>query len=257
MVCTTLEYHVLVTLPLWVLSVTFHPLLPVAITSLLISIGVCVAAGVQAALPKKKACWWSRPLVATLFFLQPIARAWARYQGRLLVRPAPQAARQTLDSIALRESKLSLREVRYLAEPPIDRLAFAADIVKRFDQQGWPNKADIGWSEYDVEVYDTRWSRLQLATVAEEHSGGQQMIRCRLSTSWTLRAKVAFWSLCGLELLICGFAGPRLPWLWLLLLTLPLFAWFIRREQRNLQSMIIVLLDELAIEWGLAKAGEI
>ena len=39
MVCTTLEYHVLVTLPLWVLSVIFHLLLPMAITSLLISLG--------------------------------------------------------------------------------------------------------------------------------------------------------------------------------------------------------------------------
>jgi hypothetical protein len=257
MACTTLEYHVLVTLPLWVLSVTFHPLLPVAITSLLISIGVCVAAGAQAALPKRKARWWSRPLVATLFFLQPIARAWARYQGRLLLRPAPQAARQTLDSVALRESKLSLRQVQYWAEPRIDRLAFAADIVRRLDQQGWPNKADIGWSAYDVEIYDTRWSRLQLTTVAEEYPGGKQMIRCRLRTSWALRTKVAFWSLCGLELLVCGFVRLRLPWLWLLLLSLPLLAWLIRRQQRNLQSMIVVLLDELAVEWKLAKAGEI
>ena len=92
MVCTTLEYHVLVTLPLWVLSVTFHPLLPLAITSLLISLGVCVAAGAQAALPRKKTRWWSRPLVALLFFLQPIVRGWARYQGRLLVRPTPAGA---------------------------------------------------------------------------------------------------------------------------------------------------------------------
>jgi hypothetical protein len=41
--------------------------------------------------------------------------------------------------------------------------------------------------------------------------------------------------------------------LWLLLLTLPLFAWFLRREQRNLQSMIAVFLDELAKEWHLTK----
>ena len=255
MVCTTLEYHVLVTLPLWVLSVTFHPLLPVAITSALISVGVCVATGVQAALPKQKARWWSRPLVAMLFFLQPIVRAWARYQGRLVVRPTPQAVRQTLDSIALREGKRSLREVQYLAEHPVDRLAFAAAILSRLDQQGWPNKADIGWSDYDVEIYDTRWSRLQLVTVAEKQPGGKQIIRCRLRPAWALRTKVAFWSLCGVELLICGFAGPTRPWLWLLLLTLPLFAWFIHREQRNLQSMIAVFLDDLAAEWNLAKVA--
>jgi O-antigen biosynthesis protein len=255
MVCTTLEYHVLVSLPLWVLSVTFHHLLPLAITSLVIPIGVCAAAGAQAALPKNRR-WWSRPLVALLFFLQPVVRAWARYQGRLLVHPTPLAPQQSLDSIALREGKQPLREVQYWTEKRIDRLAWAAAILERLDQQGWPNKADIGWSDYDVEVYDTRWSRLQLTTVAEDHPGNQQLIRCRLRARWALRSKVAFWSLCGLELLVCGFLGPRLPWLWLLLLTLPLFALFMRREQRNLQSIIAVLLDELAKEWKLTRVTD-
>ncbi|MCX6893435.1 MAG: glycosyltransferase [Verrucomicrobia bacterium] len=253
MVCTRIEYHVLVTLPLWVLSATFHPLLPLAITSLLISVGVCAAAGAQAALPKDKTRWWSRPLVAMMFLLQPVIRGWARYQGRLLVHPAPLAPQQTLDSIALRDRGQSLREVRYWAEKPVDRLAWADGILGRLDERGWPNKADIGWSEYDVEIHDTRWSRLQLTTVAEAHAGNKQLIRCRLRACWALRTKVAFWSLCGFEFLVCGLLGSRFPSLWLLLLTLPLFAWFIRRQERNLQSMIAVLLDELAKEWKLAK----
>jgi membrane-bound lytic murein transglycosylase MltF len=39
----------------------------------------------------------------------------------------------------------------------------------------------------------------------------------------------------------------------LLLLTLPLFAWFLRRQERNLRSMIVVFLDEVAKEWKLSK----
>ena len=253
MACTTPEYHVLVTLPLWVMSVTFHLLLPMAITSLLISVGACVAAAAQASLPRTKRRWWSRPLVGLLFFVQPIVRGWARYQGRLLRRSAPLAPQPTLDSMALRASRLSLREVSYWAEQRLDRLAFATAILRRLDQQGWPNKCDIGWSDYDVEVHDSRWSKLQLTTVAEEHSLGKQLIRCRLRARWTLRTRVAFWSLCGLELLICGLVGRGLPWLWSLLLTLPLFVWFIRRQQRNLQSIMVVFLDELAKEWRLAK----
>jgi GT2 family glycosyltransferase len=252
-VCTALEYHVLVTLPLWVMSVTFHLLLPMAITSLLISLGVCVAAGAQAALPRTKRRWWSHPLVGLLFFLQPLVRGWARYQGRLAPRPTLLATQHTLDSIALRNSKQSLRQVQYWAERRLDRLALVADILRRLDQQGWPNKADTGWSDYDVEVYGTRWSRLQLTTVAEEHPRGKQLIRCRLRGRWALRAKVAFWSLCGFELLVCGLVGPRLPWIWALLLTLPLFAWFLRSQQRNLQSIIVVFLDALAGEWHLTK----
>jgi hypothetical protein len=255
MLCTTLEYHVLVTLPLWILSVTFHQLLPLAITSLLVSIAICAAAGFQAALPKKKICAWSRPLVAMLFFLQPIIRGLARYQGRLGLRRTPLAAQQTLDSLALRHSDVSLRHVQYWAEPRIDRLAFVTAMLRRLDHQGWPNKSDIGWSEYDVEVYGSRWCNLQITTVTEEHAIDKQMLRCRLRAKWSLQAKVLFWSLCGLELLILGFVSARFPWLWLVLLTLPILAFFLRREQRNLQSMLVVFLDELAKEWRLNKVG--
>jgi GT2 family glycosyltransferase len=256
MVSTRPEYYVLVTLPLLVLSVTFHNVLPVAITSLLVSLGVCIIAGLQAAVPSNQARWWSRPLVALLYFLQPLVRGGARYRGRLLVSRGALPPEQTLDSVALRSSHQRLRQVHYWAEQPLDRLAWAGAIVKDLDQQGWPNKADIGWSDYDVEVQDTRWSRVQLATVSETYDGGKQMIRCRLCPRWALRTKVTFWILCAVQLLLCGLFAERWPWLWLMLLTLPLFAWFIRRQQRKLQSMIVILLDELAREWKLTRVIE-
>ncbi len=255
MLCTTLEYHVLVTLPLCVLSVIFQLLWPLAITSLLVSLGVCVAAGAQADLPKKRTRPWSRPLVTMLYFLQPIVRGWARYRGRLVVphRPSEEATRENLDSMALRVSKRSLGEVQYWAEEHVNRLAFVADLLNRLEQRGWPSRADIGWSEYDVEIYDPRWSKLQLATVAEEHPQGKQLLRCRLRTRWSLWAKVAFWALGALELLVLGVFRTRSWWLWLMLLTLPLFAWFLRREQKRLRSLIAVFLDEMTKEWKLVK----
>ncbi|HSU55658.1 MAG TPA: glycosyltransferase, partial [Candidatus Dormibacteraeota bacterium] len=255
MLCTSLEYHVLVTLPLWILSETFRYLLPVAITSLLISEAVCIAASLQAELPRNKVRWWSRPLVAMLFFLQPVVRGWARYQGRLTLRPTPLAAQQTLDSLALRHGKQALNEVSYYTETFVDRLAFASAMIRRLDQQGWPNKSDIGWSEYDVEIYGNRWSNVQITTVSEYYQKGKQLLRCRLRARWSLQATAAFWSLCGFELVVLGFVGTLLPWLWLLLLTLPLFIWFLRREQRSLQSMLVVFLDELAKEWKLLKVN--
>jgi O-antigen biosynthesis protein len=255
MLCTTLEYHVLVVLPLWILSVTFHYLLPLAITSLLVPIGICGAAAAQADLPKQRRHWWSRPLVAMLFLLQPIARGWARYRHRLKPQASPLSARHNLDSLALRGGKQWLGEVSYWTEgnPRVNRLRWVADVLRRLDQRGWANRSDIGWSDYDVEIYDTRWSKLQLTTVVEDHSGNRQLIRCRLRTRWVLRAKTAFWSMCGFEFLLCGFVGGWLPWLWCLLLTLPLFIWYLRHEQRNLQSLIVVFLDEAAKDWKLTK----
>lgn len=255
MVCTSLEYHLLVTLPLWVLSVTFLYLLPLAVTSLSISLAVCAAAGVQARLPRPKRHWWSRPLVAMLFFLQPIVRGWARYRGRLLSRPTPAASLQSLDSLALHHSRRSLQYAEYWAEQRLNRLDFVAEIIARLDLQGWPNKSDVGWSEYDVEIYGNRWSTLQLTTVAEEHPPGKQMLRCRLRPLWSLQAKVVLFVLCAAELLGLGLIDrePRW-WVWPLLLAPPLlFGWFVRIQQRKLQSMITVFLDSLAKEWKLIR----
>jgi glycosyltransferase involved in cell wall biosynthesis len=253
MLCTTLEYHVMVTLPLWILSGIFHHILPLAVTSMAVSVAVCAAAASQAALPRSKARPWSRPLVALLFFLQPIVRGWARYQGRLLPRSAPLAARQTLDSVALRESGQSLDQVDYWSPVPLDRFRYVADMLRRLDQQGWFFKSDIGWSDYDVEIYGSRWNQLQLATVGEDHAQGRHVIRCRLRSRWSLQAKVLFWGLAGLELLLLGLLGARWPWLWLLVLSLPLVSWFLHRQGRNLQSMLVVFLDQFAKDSNLVK----
>lgn len=253
MLCTTLEYHVLITLPLWIFSGIFHELLPLAITSVLSSLAVCTAAASQAALPKSKMRAWSRPLVAWLFFLQPIVRGWARYQGRLLPRAAPLAAQQTLDSVALRESGQSLDQVDYWSAVPRDRLKYVVEIIRRLDQQGWPTKSDVGWSDYDIEIYGSRWNQLQLATVSEDHAQGRHLLRCRLRVRWSLQAKVMFWALAGSELLLLGLVGSWWRWLWLLLLSVPLFAWFLHRQGRSLQSMIVVFLDQLAKDFELTK----
>jgi GT2 family glycosyltransferase len=254
MFCASLEYHVLVTLPLWVVSVVVPYFLPVAVVSALASAGVCVAAAAQAALPRDKERWWSRPLVALLFLLQPLVRGWARYRGRLaLGRPARLGPQASLDSIALRDGKQPLDEARYRSGNHVDRLAVVADIARRLDQQGWPNRSDTVWNDYDVEIYDTRWSRLQLTTAREEHPLEREVVRFRLRARWSLRAKAAFWALCGIELWILGFLGPGRPWLWGVLLAPPLFIWFLRRENRNLQSVVRIFLDEVAKENGLEK----
>jgi hypothetical protein len=251
MLCTTLEYHVLVNLPLLILSVPFHSLFPLAITSVATSLGVCVAAAAQAELPRNKRRFWSRPLVALLFFLQPIWRGWARYQGRLSLRPTPQGAIESLDSLALKDRSQALDQIEYWAEAHMDRLDFVKKILERLEAQGWQIKVDAGWSTFDVEILGSRWAHLQLATVAEAHRGNKWLFRCRLRTSWSLPAKLAIGVMLGFELLVIGFADY--PWLWLLLLTLPAFAWFLEQDQRDLQRLVAALVDDVARKNGLIK----
>ena len=253
MLCTTLEYYLFVVLPLWIFTGIFQQLLPVAIAALALPLGVCAIAGAQASLPKNKTEWWSRPLVALLFFLQPIVRGLARYQGRLSQSPLKMASQESLDSLALLHSRKSLEEVQYWAEQRVDRVDYIAAIVRELQARGWPNKSDGGWNDFDVEVIGSRWSRLLLVTVAEDHPPKQQLVRCRLRAVWSFQAKVAFWGLLALELLFIGMVGLRSPWPWPILLTLPAFAVFVARERRKLQSVVTVFLDQLAKARGLAK----
>ncbi len=250
---TTLEYHILIVLPLWVLAGTFHGLWPVAVAAMLVPTAICAAAGLAANLPRPKTRPWSRPLVALLYFLQPIVRGWARYQGRLNIQPAPDAARETLDSVTLRAGPDKLDVVQYWADRRVDRIALVADILTRLDQQGWPNRPDIGWSDFDVEIQGSRWSNVQVTTVAEEHAGNREFLRCRLSARWSLTAKLTFWSLLGLQLALIGSLWGLLPALPVVLLTMGLFYAFLRRQQRDLQSRVVVFLDAFAKERGLLK----
>jgi hypothetical protein len=253
MLVTSLEYHVLVTLPLLVLGAMFRWLIPVALASLLLSLGMCVAAALQANLPKKKKRFWSRPLVALLFAVQPLVRGWARYRGRLFVRQKPLSARENLESLSRKQQGRVEAELHYWAEAGFLRADFLACVLERLERQGWQHRADAGWSDFDVEIYGSRWSRMQLVTVSEYAARGRQLIRCRLRTLWTLLARLLFWCLLGLELLVIGLAGQDKPWLWWLLATLPLLGWWLVRRERDLRRLMGVFLDEAAAGLGLLK----
>jgi hypothetical protein len=253
MLFTTLEYHLLVALPVWIFAVTFPYLLPLAITCSLLPLVVSAVAGAQADLLKSKRCWWSRPLVALLFLWQPIVRGGARHAGRLLLRAPATPARPTFDSASLEHGEYALNRVEYWCERRMERVDFVAAMLEALNRQAWPHRSDIGWSEYDVELYGNRWSHVQITTVTEDHPNNRQLLRCRLRANWSLQARVAFWTLAAVDLLLFGFLHSWSNWLGLILITLPLFAYFLQRQKRNQQSLVVVFLDQLAEQWKLIK----
>ena len=127
--------------------------------------------------------------------------------------------------------------------------------MDRLDRHDWPNKVDLGWNNYDIEVHGSRWSHLQITTVTEVLEARKQLIRCRLRSVWTLFAKTVFWGLAGLEVLLIGFLAPFFPWLPAILLTLFFFVGLLVREQRSLQRVMAVFLDQVAKDVGLTKVA--
>lgn len=252
-VVTSLEYHVLVTLPLLVLAPLFPWLLPLGLASLLTSLGVCGAAALRADLPPRKRRVWSVPLVALLFLLQPIVRGWARYRGRLFLPRSPLAARETLDSLSRAQQNDVPEEVHYWLQPEMDRQSFLASLVRRLERAAWNPRTDSGWNDYDLEVHGSRWTKLQLTTVSEYATDGHQVLRVRLRPALTLATRIVFCALLGAVVLTIGLAASERPWLWLMLLTLPAFVAWLAQQQRDLQRLIAVFLDDLAEHLHLTK----
>ena len=250
---TSLEYHVLVTLPLLVLGSVFTYLIPLGIASMVLSVALCIAAAVQAEVPKKQKTIWSKPLVALLFFLQPIVRGWARYNSRLRLTQTPLSAHETLDTLDLKNQDRDFSEAQYWADMPLDRLELINQILQELDKAGWQNKSDAGWNSVDVEIYGSRWCYLEVTTVAEQMGHSKQLFRCRLKPQWSLLANVTFWSVFGFELLLLSILKKN-PYLSaVIVISLICFVWLMRTEQRNLQRIIGKFLDDVTKRLGLLR----
>jgi len=262
MLFTSLPYHAFVTVPLFVLASHFSFLWPVAATSLLMAVAVSIVASVQADLPAKKRRAWSRPLVALLFFSQPIVRGWARYRWAWSERTLPQyhpTPAPTPSPLQGESGKppstngLSEETVSYWSEGAIDRYTFLNCIIARLHAEGWRTKLDTGYNDYDVEIAGSNWARLRLTTVTEELDAGRRILRCRMKTSWTFRAQAIFWLCLAAELTLVGMLAPVQPWLWMILITLPILDLFLNGEKRRMQRLLASLLDQIASEHKLVK----
>jgi glycosyltransferase involved in cell wall biosynthesis len=250
MLLTSLEYHGAVTGPLLILSFPFPFLLPIAMASIALSFGVCLAAALQADLPRKKRRLRSRPLIALLFLLQPGVRGWARYRWRFNTQSAPKRRLPKAPAGALAPEQLL-----YWGSRRFDRYKLLSRLLELLDDEGWQNKPDTGWGKCDVEIYGNRWSRLRMTTVSEELENGHTL-RCRIENTWSLRATMGFWMLAGLQLVLIGLLAPLQPWLWMMLLSLPILSWFLEFEKRGAQWQITALLDEIATEFGLTRVDD-
>jgi glycosyltransferase involved in cell wall biosynthesis len=251
MLCTSLEYHVLVTLPLVALTWLFPFLWPLATASLLLSVGVCAAAAMQAELPPAKRRVWSRPLVAALFFLQPLERGLARHRLRF---ERSSIASGTMSAAELPAETLDEDQLcSYWSKGGVERYRFLNDLTRRLEARGFQIRLDSGWADFDMEISGTFWSRLRLTTVTEELELGRRNFHCRLRGQWSLAAKLFFWSFLVGQLVIAAMIAPTHPWVWMLPLTLPLASLLIDHQYHQLKDVVTAHLDASAGELKLVR----
>jgi glycosyltransferase involved in cell wall biosynthesis len=255
LLCTSLGYHVLITLPLMLLSAYFTVLWPVALASLGLSLGACIAAGIQARLPQARQRFWSRPLVALLFFLQPLVRGWARFKWRLNLRerarPAlPETPRRTGDGLAVEPLAFWTN-----AHDAADRCQFLGQALERFTVAGWSADAVTGWTRHDLRVAAGPWTRLKLTTATEDLGHNERTLRCRLETAWSLPAWLIFLAAVALILLLLQFRMVT-PWVWMSLLLLPLVNWAFEDARNDCREATVELLQAVAAGQRLVRLAD-
>ena len=245
MIFTSLQFHLLITLPLFIAASWWINFLPVALLTLGLSLGICGTAGMQAALPANRTRAWSRPLVALMFFLQPLVRGWARYKRRLLVaRP-----------------KTSPRHIEILSAQFTNPICFWSRGAERYGlidavqrelaQSGWEHRIDSGWDSFDVEIATNRWSTAQLTTVHEELAGGRRFFRCRIDThpSWTSRLLITIVALASSFAVV--LFRDALPYVWFAFAVIPMALLFVATEERAQSEAIASLVAVVARQLGL------
>lgn len=248
--CTSLAYHLLITIPLLVLACNVTVFWPLTALGAGIPVAICVLAAAQAKIPGAKKRIWSRPLVGLLFFLQPIVRGWSRFKWRWNLRSSrppiqiPATARTT-NAVAPMET--------YWSEGKVERYEFLRAVQAQLERVGWAFKTDTGWTSSDLEILTDNWSRLRLITVSEDLHQGKKNFRCRIKGGWSLPARMIFLlAAVVVGLLIAGFA-ESVPWVWLTLIALPLIGWFFEENCREYELALCGLLDEAAAEKKLIK----
>jgi len=254
---TSLERQVFVTLPLVLAAWLWgHPLLWALAAAVVASwLGVCVYAGAQAEIPASRRRWWSRPLVAVLYLLQPLRRSWARYSERFNLRQKPLNSRETLDTLSLKRERRAFDSAAYWSEEVRSRSALLEALLRRLRADEWEAWPDAGWGDCDLEVEGSRWCALRLTTVSEWHRGGRVMLRCRMDTRWSPLARLLMYFALLAAVLVAGMPLEA-GWKACFLMALPaaLVLWVNQRKQ-TLRRIFSVTLDQVAAAEGWLKVG--
>ena len=251
MFCTSLSYHLCVNLPLLVLASQLDFFIPLVVVSFGVSAGACILAAAQARLPAAKRRFWSRPLIALLFFLQPIVRGWARFKWRLNLLAANKPALIRSPAPVREEDKPEVHV--YWTDRALDRYGFLHHVLSKLDEAGWDYKTDTGWTACDIEMPADIWTRLTFTTACEELGQGKKNFRCRIRKCWSLPAKFVFWSLTGIVGLLVLCFAEAIPWLWMSLIVLPWICWVFDERKLDYECAFVKVLDTVADKLALVR----
>lgn len=187
----SLEWHLLAVFILFMASV-FAPLLwlSVAMWTATLIIGIRVSS--RAPLPRA-APWWSRPLVAFMYILQPILRGWCRLTHALGQMKLPDGVGdKSLTSGRSKRISKNTRDLYWKSEENIGREALLTHLVEEARQSGLRGDFDNAWADWDIKLIGDRWHDLTIRTATEELGWPKRFTRARCQARRNYFGNTAF-----------------------------------------------------------------
>ena len=241
LILTSFEYHIIVTLPLVLLGTFSSPFMPLAFTSLILSLSVCILSAKQQKLENKK--FWSRPLVALLFLLQPICRSYARYKTRFL---EPHPSLKNVKQLPCISNKVWLTQkyiLSFWAEKKnsirLNRIEFLHKLQDSLSQKGNIVHTDTGWNEFDLLIHGEFCARLQLLTFIEPHKDQTAILKIKLFTFNSGPFKILFSLFLFFEILLIALFHNTYPFIWIILILIPILPLYAYKQRTLLLRYMI------------------
>jgi hypothetical protein len=152
--------------------------------------------------------------------------------------------------------KAGATHLAFWSSATVDRYRLLAAVISRLDSQGWQTKQDSGWADYDVEVLGNRWAKVRFITASEFLDRGATVIRWRLQASWTFAALASFWMAAAAQILLVGLLAETFPWIWMLLLSLPLLSLFIEYLQSRCVHGLTAQIQGVSGDFNMIPVNE-
>ena len=201
----SIEWHLLYAF-VAVLGLALTPLVWVAFFMALVPPVLSVIAAMQQPMPKHQH-WLTRPLIAYLHFRQPLTRGWARYSVRLKAKVLNEEATGYSRTGDLPFDPQDRRTLLYWSKW-YDRITLLEKISQEVRRAGWRMAVDSGWSDWDMEIYGSRYVKIRLSTATEHHHNVGMMTRVRVELAMSKFCMVLFFASCMLAGLLMMYMWP-------------------------------------------------
>ncbi len=184
----SLEWH-LVAVFLLLLSTLYWPLAGLPLVMWAATAALAIRSAVKAPLARM-APWWTRPLVAYLYVMQPVWRGWHRLTYLLRNRVLPKVCSPSkVDRPEVKRVSATIRDTYWDSDQSQGREQLLDVMVKEAKRHGWAGDYDNAWADWDIKLVGDRWHDVTCYTATEELGWPRRFTRigCRVHPTYFSR----------------------------------------------------------------------